>query len=160
VQHQILEQLVLEARELELLALDLHFLRPRVEHDRPADELGLRPAARAPQQRVDASEQLLDVERLHDVVVGAELQRFDLVLPAVASREHEDRIRLAVGAHLLDQLDAGNRRQAEVDDREIDRILLRVVEALAAVLGTVDGVTRLLELSRERLIQSLIVFDE
>jgi hypothetical protein len=112
------------------------------------------------QQRVDACEQLLDVERLHDVIVGAELQGLDLVLPAVACREHEDRVRLAVGTHLLDELDAGNRRQAEIDNREVDRILLRVVETFAAVLGSIDRVACLLELSRERLIQSLIVFDE
>ena len=100
------------------------------------------------------------MERLHDVVVGAELQRLDLVLPAIPSREHEDRIRLAVGAHLLDELDAGERRQAEVDDREVDRILLRVVQALAPILGAIYRVARLLELGGERLIQSLVVFDE
>src|SRR5687768_9576849 len=59
VQHQILEQLVLEAREVQLRVVDLDLLRARVERDRPAHELGLCPATGAAQQRVDAREQLL-----------------------------------------------------------------------------------------------------
>src|SRR5690606_41807206 len=56
VQHQILEQLVLEARELERPPVYAYVLRPRVERQRPADELRLRPPAGAAHERVDARE--------------------------------------------------------------------------------------------------------
>ena len=120
----------------------------------------MRPAAGAAQQRIDARQKLLDVERLDHVVVGPELEDLDFVLPTVARRQHEDRVFLAFGAQLLDQLDARHARQAEIDDREIDGVFARVIETLAAVGRLLHGVAGLLELRGERTAQVGVVFDE
>jgi hypothetical protein len=93
-------------------------------HDRAALELRLAPAGGAAHQGVDAGQQFLDVEGLDQVVVGAGLQAFDLVLPA-AERAVRIEDRDTSGRVLLAQL-AGSAPgrsssgQAEVDDREIE----------------------------------------
>src|SRR5690606_17945102 len=98
-----------------------HLLRPRIEGDGPAYELGLGPAAGAPHERIDAREQFLDVERFDNVVVRAELQRLDLVLPAVAGGEDQYRVVLALRPDPADDVDAREAGKAEVDDRDVDR---------------------------------------
>ena len=66
-------------------------LRARVETDRTAFEDRRRPAARAAHQRLHARQHFFEVIGLGDVVVGAGLQPFDLVLPAIARGENQDR---------------------------------------------------------------------
>ena len=56
VDHEVLEQPVFEGRELERLTVDGYDLAARIERNRPADELRLRPTACAAQQRIDPSE--------------------------------------------------------------------------------------------------------
>src|SRR5437762_4994838 len=90
-QHEVLEDAVLERGELHWRAADLHALRARIQRYASARELRARPAARAPQQRLQSREHLLEVKGLGDVVVRARLQPLDLVLPVVARREYQDR---------------------------------------------------------------------
>ena len=61
----------------------------------PHSRIGDGPAARAAQQRLHARQHFFEVIGLGDVVVGAGLQSFDLVLPAVARGEDQDRESLA-----------------------------------------------------------------
>ena len=70
-------------------------LRARVQADRAAFEHRAGPAAGAAQQRLHARQYFLEVIGLGDVVVRARLQSFDLVLPAIARRQDEDRKFLA-----------------------------------------------------------------
>src|ERR671921_1422290 len=84
VAHQVLEQLELALRELDLALAARDLVRVRVEHQvRHAQG---RHAARgaAPQQRAHAGEQLLALERLDQVVVGADVQSLDARLQRVA----------------------------------------------------------------------------
>src|SRR6478735_1285767 len=81
MQHEVLEHLVLVARQVHARAVDADRLCGQVQADRAAVERRLAPARGAAQQRVDAREQLLDMEGLDQVIVGAGLQALDLVLP-------------------------------------------------------------------------------
>src|SRR5207248_9765972 len=86
-----------------------------------ARELRARPAALAPQQRLQSREHLLDVKGLGDVVVRARLQPLDLVLPVVARREYQDRESLARGPQAADHLAAWQIREPGVDDGHVER---------------------------------------
>ncbi len=73
-----------------------------------------------------------------EIVVGAGFQPLDLVLPAAARGQHQNRQRAAARAHGADQIEPGQPRQPEVDDRRVDRIFSREVESFLAVAGGVD----------------------
>src|SRR6478735_3788217 len=136
-QHHVLEQPIFEGGEFDRRAVELHRLRARVEMDGSALEDGRRPATRAAHQRLHARQDFLEVIRLGDVVVGAGLQPFDLVLPAIARRQDQDREFLAAGAQLADELEARELGQAEIDDRDVERVFVAGVQAFFAVRGHV-----------------------
>ena len=69
-----------------------------------------RSRAGAPQRRTQACEQLVHPERLRDVVVGARVERGDLLGLVTDDREHEDR-HLAPLAELATNLHAARRRE-------------------------------------------------
>ena len=58
-----------------------------------------------------------------DVVVGAGVEAFDLILPAIASREDQDRERFALLPQPPDDIETADLRQAEIDDGEVDGLL-------------------------------------
>src|SRR4029079_8443699 len=135
------------------LAVDADRLRGRVERDRAAFEQRTRPAARAAHERVQAREELFDVERLDEVVVGAVLEAEHLVLPARARGEDQDRAALPGFAQLLDEIHAGELGQSKVDDRDVERSLAPEVKTFLAVAGRVDREPITLEARRERFAQ-------
>ncbi len=71
-----------------------------------AQRLAVLLPARAAQQRAQAGEQLLERERLGQVVVGARLQARDAVADAVARGEHQDRRAVAGVAQPAADLEA------------------------------------------------------
>ena len=84
-----------------------------------ADDVAARAARRAAaQQRAQAGEQLLALERLDEVVVGAGVEALDAAVERVAGGEHEDR-HVAVGAQAPGDLDAVELGQAEVEDDQV-----------------------------------------
>jgi hypothetical protein len=72
----------------------------------PHSSVGLLQPGGAAHQRVDARKQFLDVEGLDQVIVGALLEAFDLVLPARTGGQDQDGEFLAFVAQGLDQLHA------------------------------------------------------
>ena len=77
----------------------------------------------APERGADPGEQLVDRERLVHVVVGARVERPDLVVARVAHGEHDDRY-VGPTAEPPDHLDPVDVRQTEIEDEEI-RLVLR-----------------------------------
>jgi hypothetical protein len=101
------------------------------------------------------------MERLRHVVVRARLQAFDLVLPAIARGQHQDREGLLRGACAADQLEPRQLREPEVDDRDVERVFERGEEPLLAVGRDVHGESRFREPRPQRLAQgSLVLNDE
>ena len=85
----------------------------------PRSRTGPSTAARAALERADAGEQLAEVERLDEVVVGAGVEAADPVGRGVPGGQHEQRGRAAVAAgpgHDVDALGAGH---PPVDDRHV-----------------------------------------
>jgi hypothetical protein len=104
-QHQVLENAVLERRELDGPVLYSNRLRTRVEHDWATAQLRAGPAAGTAQQRLQTRQHLLEMKRLGDIVVRARLQALHLVLPVVARGEDQNRIGFTGGAQPADHLE-------------------------------------------------------
>ena len=88
-------------------------------------DLALQPrdlaAQRALAERLVGDEQqLLDLERLGDVVVRAELDRADRGLDRAERGDHHDVRRLGQRHHAADQIEAVHLRHAQVGDDEIE----------------------------------------
>ena len=92
------------------------------------------PARRAAaQQRAQAREQLLALERLDQVVVGADVEALDARLERVARGQDQDRRVVAVVAQALGDVDAVQPREAEVQDDDVGQERVRLVEPADAV---------------------------
>src|SRR5699024_9791464 len=109
-------------------------------HNIATFQFWLRPAARAPYQGLDTCGQFFRVERLDDIVVGAGLQAFNLVLPAAACGQNQDRIIQPGFAYLLNDIQPGRPGQPDIDNRDIDRIFSGEKRAFLAFASAVDGV--------------------
>ncbi len=88
----------------------------------------------APRERAQAREQLLERERLHEVVVGAAVEAGDAVLDGVARGEHQDRRPHVVSAQAAADLEPVEARQHHVEHDDVvlgraghpDRVLAAV----------------------------------
>ena len=87
------------------------------------------------QQGADPGEQLLERERLHQVVVGAGLEPLDAVGDRVARGQHQDRRAAALGAKLAADLEPVDAGHEHVEDDQVGADLRGAREALAAVGG-------------------------
>ena len=119
------------------------------------------PARRpAPQQRAHAGEQLLALERLDQVVVGADVEALHARLQRVARGQHEDRRVVAVVAQALGDLDAVQPRQAEVEHDDVGQERVRLVERRDAVARELDLVALQAQRALEDLGDLLVVLDD
>ncbi len=87
----------------------------------PIDHLALPVSAgtcRAPERDPDASVQLIDAERLGDVVVGAAFERLDLLALVVATGQDQDGGR-RLSPDSADDLDAVHVGQAEIEQDDV-----------------------------------------
>ena len=114
---------------------------------------------RPPQQRADAGEQLAGGERLGEVVVGALVQRRDLVGLVGAHRQDQDR-RGHPRAQLAADLDAGAVGEHEVEHHEVRGRVDGLDERLVAGRGHVQGVAARGEDGLERAADLLLVVDD
>src|SRR3954453_4822279 len=160
VAHQVLEQLELALGEVDGTVPARDLVRVRVE-----DQVGhaqRRHAARwpAPQQRAHAREQLLPLERLDKVVVGAHVEPLDARVQRVARGEHEDRRVVLVAPQLPRDLDAIHAREPEVEHDQVGEERLRVVQRLRAVARQLDVVALHAQRALEDLGELLGVLDD
>src|SRR6185312_2955265 len=152
-QHEVLEDAVLEGRQLHRCVIHLHGLGARVQSDCAAYELRAGPATGATQQRLYARQHFLEVEWLGYIVVGAGLQALHFVLPAVPRGQDQNGIALALRAHPPDELQSRKLRQAEIHDRDIERQLDAGEKAFLAVPCRIHGEARLDEARLQRFAQ-------
>ena len=130
-----------------------------VEAQRPALDVAPGVAGGAAHLGAHAGQQLLHVEGLGDVVVGAGVHAGHLVAPAVAGGEDDDR-HLALGAPpLLQHADAVHLGQAGVEDDDVVGLGVAEEEALLAVEGGIDGVAGVGERRDELAVEVAIVLD-
>jgi hypothetical protein len=99
--------------------------------------LGMVPA----DERAQACEQLVEVERLDEVVVGAAVEAVDPVRDGAESRQQQHRRGEAGGAHRLHDLHPVEPRQTPVDDQDIEALRQHALpcgETVAEVRDVVD----------------------
>ena len=131
-----------------------------VEGEGAADDARRGMTGRAPHQGAQPHDQLLDPERLGEIVVGTGLEAVDLVAPAAARREDQHR---KPAAGLPPGAQYGRARhlgQAEIEHGGVVGLGLAEMLAVLAVRGDVDGealvAQRLGDLARQR----TVVFDQ
>ena len=132
----------------------------RVEHqvaDPQRRHAARRPAA---QQRPQAREQLLALERLDEVVVGADVEPLDARLERVARGEHQDRHVVAVLAQAARDVDAVEPREPEVEHDQVGQERVRLVERLHAVGGELDVVAVEAQRALQDVGDLLVVLDD
>src|SRR5262249_55421599 len=108
--------------------------RVGVQREVADDDRGAAAWWTAPEQRAQAREQLLALERLDEVVVGTGVEALDARLERVARGEHEDRDVVGRSQPPRD-LDAIELRQPEIEDDEVRVEGGRLVERGLAVAG-------------------------
>ena len=123
VERERVEQLELGRRQLGAAAVDerLHLARvdaQLLDLDRLAAPL-LGRAHAAPRRRADARDELAHRERLHEVVVGADLERVHAVVLGAARGDDDDRRADPLGARRLDQLPAVELGQHQVEHADV-----------------------------------------
>ena len=158
--HEIGQQPVFVRGQLDRRALDADAAGAGVEAHRPAVELALGVAGGTAQQRADAREHLFEVERLGDVVVGARVEPLDLLAPAVARGEDQDRHGAAGAAPILQHRNAVRLGQADVEDHRVVGLGLAEILAFLAVEGAVDHVARVGQGGGELTVEVGIVLDD
>src|SRR5437667_4457964 len=102
----------------------------------------------ASKHRPDAREQLLDVERLRHVVVGAELQTLNLVALLALGGQQDDREPRGSTPRLT-ELESGAPRQADIENHEIRGELFRGTHRVQAVVYRSDAEAFVLEVAAQ-----------
>ena len=115
---------------------------------------------RAPEDGADAGGQLVGMERLGDVVVGAEVEALGLVGGRALGGQQDDRHRPALAqlAHDLDAVEVGH---DDVEQDDVGPDLLGLLERLLAAAGGDDAEALFAERDRDELGDArLVVGDE
>ena len=129
---EVAEQAELERRQVDGPPVP-HRAEPAGVDVQVADGEHRRAVAAGPaEQRADPRHQLLHVERLGQVVVGAGIDALDALRQALRAGQHQDRRRDALGAEPLQDREAVELRQAQVED---DRIVVLGAAAEPGVLA-------------------------
>jgi hypothetical protein len=139
-------------------AEDVRELVPFAERPLEQDVLALQLAAF--ERAMDHDLQLVDVEGLVDVVVGAHAQRFDRRLGRGERGDHDPG---QVGVHPLrraQHVEAGHVGHVDVGDQQVDRPPFQLVEGLAAVLGHHHLVAFATEHDRQQFPHRALVVDD
>ena len=122
--------------------------------------LAVRRRVGAPQQRAQPGQQLLERERLGEVVVGAGVEPLDPVADRVAGGEHEDRQVVARRAERAGRLDAVEPRHHHVDHDRVGRDAADAGERLGAVAGERHLVAVELQRATQRVTDRPVVVDD
>ena len=81
------------------------------------------------------------MKRLCDIVVGAGIEALNLVAPAVARGEDQDRHAASVAAPGFQHRDAIHLRQADVEHDGVIRLAVAEEMPLLAIEGAIDHIT-------------------
>ena len=93
---------------------------------------------RAPQDGLDAGDDLVEAERLGDIVVAADREAGDLVFGVVLGREEEDRRGVAGRAEALGDAEAVHVGQHHVEDDQVGFLFEHRRDGLGAVADRTD----------------------
>ena len=160
VVEQIGQELIFLRGQLHRIAGQGHLARSRVEPDIACDQFGRGVARGAADQRAQAGNQFLGLERLGDIIVGAGIEARYLVRPAVARGQHEHRGSLALFAPAVENGQPVDFRQTEIEHDRVVILGLSEKEAFLAVARRVDRITRPFERVLQLLAEIGFVLDD
>jgi hypothetical protein len=160
------EQLVFCRREVEHLTADAHAMLGAVDRDRArCDRIGRRRSTRcrSTQDRSDAKHELPRAEGLREVVIGAQREASNAIRLLAPSGEHQHGHipRRLVGAKLLEDLEAREAREHEIEHDQRGTLLARSRERVRSRRGgpdTIAGFGQMIRDQRDDV--GLIVDDE
>ena len=157
---QLEEEPELGRGQLDPLTSPPHLVAGRVDLECPDGEHLLRRIfTRSPHDRPRPGDELGQLERLRDVVVGAELEPDDHVDRVAPGRQHHDR-NPALTADLAAHLEAVELRKHHVEDDKVERPLPELDETLPAVGCRRDREAGLRQAERRHLPDRGIVLHE
>jgi hypothetical protein len=116
--------------------------------------------ARAQESQVDAGDQLVLVEGLGHVVVGAEAEAAHLVLDAGKPGEDQDRGLDLGDPQAAQHLEARHVRQVQIEQDDVVIVELAEIDALFAQIGGVDVEALGLEHQLDRLSSGAVVLNQ
>src|SRR5581483_4350230 len=111
----------------------------------------------APGERPKTRQELLEGERLRQVVVRSRVETADAVVDSVARRQHENRSPDAVVPQAAADLEAVRAREHDVEDDRVVRDGACHPERFLAAVGDVGGVALLAQAAAEQLAELLLV---
>lgn len=124
--------------------------------------LAERGALAAPQECLDPDHELLEIEGLGEVVVGAGVEAADLVLGAAEGREHQDGDLggALVAPQALTEGETVDLGEHQVEQDHIGAVLNGKGLALDAVSGPLDIEAAVLKVSGDEIEHVAVIFDE
>ena len=125
----------------------------------PISSTGSADGSRAPQRRAQPREQLVDAERLRHVVVGAGVERRDLLALVADDREDDHRHGLHVRSSRHD-LGAAHVGEHEIEDDRVGRATAAAVKACSAGRRGVDVVAGAAQARLQRAQDLRLVVDD
>ena len=154
-----LQHLVFFAGQMHAGAVDLDRLGVEIDAEVAGldDRLGV--ALGAAHDGVDARDQLVLVERLGHVVVGAEAETLDLILNSGEPREDQDRRLHLRYAKAAKHFEARHVRQIQIEQDDVVVVDLAEIDAFFAEIGRIDVKTLGFQHQLDRLRGGAIVFN-
>ena len=116
---EALEDQPFAARELDRLGVDLQLVSVQIDRQAAQSHDAGRGEAGAADQGPTASRELRLFERLHEKIVGAQIEGADLVGQRIAGGQDQHRHRLAFMAQRAQQRQSIRSGQTDVDHRQI-----------------------------------------
>ncbi len=137
-ERQQLQHRIFLAGQVHAGTIDLDRLGVEIDRELAGLDHRLRMALRTADDRVDAGDQFLAMERLGDIIVGAEAQCANLGVHLGNARQDQHRRLHPARAQFLEHVIAGHVRQVEVQCDQVVIVELAEVQALFAEIGGVD----------------------
>src|SRR4051795_2141687 len=159
-QREQLQHLVFLAGQMHALAADFDRLGVEVDDEVAGldDRLGM--SLGAAHDRVDAGNQLVLVEGLGHVVVGADAETLDLVLDAGEAGEDQDWCLDLRDPELLEHVVAGHVGQVEVEKDNVVIVKLSEIDAFFTEVRRIDVETLGFEHQLDRLRDGAVIFNQ
>lgn len=135
--HEGMQDRIFPPRQPDRFSVQFHVAGRGIEAKPAPFQQRLRPARGAAHQRPQARGDLVEVEWLAQIVVGARIQPGNPVGDLVARRQQQDRRGIAPFAQGLEHVEAGPVRQHQVEDQRVE---LMVPEHGIGLLAAFHGI--------------------
>src|SRR5215510_1260441 len=157
---QVFKERVFLRGQLDLTPAASDSARPHVDAE-IGDLYGLRTQrGTTPQQRPQARQQFMKIERLGQVIIRAHVEPRNAIRRRVARCQYQDRKSQSFRAQLAADFEAVLERQHDVEDDQVVIVDARLINGGLAVRRHIYGITLLAQSLRQHLRRVRLVFDQ